>query len=268
MPLQGSMSKKHKEKVEKQFTRTAEAFSEFAVRDSAEVTAEKVQFARPQADAAALDVACGPGAFVLALAPKVRFVCGIDLTAEMLRRARALQIEKGVANVSLHRGEAEQLPYRDASFDLVSSQCSIHHMPKPELSLREMVRVMKPEGRLLVIDPLGPESDAKFDLHNRIEIIRDPSHTASLRLTTFLSLFEKLGLEIVSQAVRRRRRSFNHWMLRAGLKPEDRPYQEARKLLEESIEGDRAGFSPELLGDDIRILHNEGMFLLTRRDDA
>lgn len=262
------MSKKHKEQVERQFTRTAEAFAEFAVRDSAEVTAEKVQFSKPQPEALALDVACGPGAFVLALASKVRFACGLDLTAEMLRRARALQLEKAAQNACFQRGEAEQLPYRDASFDLVTCQCSIHHMPKPELALREMVRVMKPEARLMLIDTLGPESDTKFDLHNRIEILRDPSHTASLRLTTFLAFFDKLELEIVTQAVKRRRRSFNHWMLRAGLKPQDRRYQEARKLMEESADDDLAGFSPQLQPDDIQILHNEGMFLLARKADT
>jgi len=262
------MSKKHKEQVQRQFTRTAEAFTEFAVRDTAEVTAEKVQFAKPQPDSIALDVACGPGAFVLALAPRVRFACGVDLTAELLRRARALQNDKGIANAFFSRGEAEQLPFLDASFDLVSCQMAFHHMPKPELVLREMARVMKPEARLLVIDPLGPESDAKFELHNRIEILRDPSHTSNLRLTTFLSLFDKLQLEIVSQAVKRRRRSFNHWMLRAGLAPKDRRYQEARKLLEESVTGDRGGYAPVVEGDDIQIIHNEGMFLLTRRADA
>ncbi len=258
------MSKKHKEQVERQFTKTAEAFAEYAVRDTSEVTAEKVQFAKPQPGTTALDIACGPGAFVLALAPKVSFVYGIDLTAEMLRRARAYQSEKGITNAAFNRGEAEQLPYADASFDLVSCQMALHHMGKPEPALREMVRVMKPEARLLLIDTLGPESDAKFDLHNRIEIIRDASHTASLRLTTFLSLFDKLGLEIVSQAIKRRRRSFNHWMLRAGLEPKDRRYQEARKLMEESVAGDRAGFAPLAEGDDLQILHNEGMFLLAR----
>ena len=259
------MSKKHKEQVERQFTKTAEAFAEYAVRDTAEVTAEKVQFAKPQPGAMALDVACGPGAFALALAPKVQFVYGIDLTAEMLRRARAYQSEKGIANAAFLRGEAEQLPYADASFDLVSCQMASHHIPKPELALREMVRVMRPEGRLLVIDPLGPELDSKFDLHNRIEILRDPSHAANVRLTTFLALFDKLELEILSQAIKRRRRSFNHWMLRAGLAPKDRRYQDARKLMEESVAGDRAGFAPVAEGDDLQILHNEGMFLLTRR---
>lgn len=262
------MSKRHKDTVQKQFAKTVEAFSKFAVRDTPEVLAGKVEFAKPQPTDLALDVACGPGAFVLALAPRVRFACGIDLTHGMLRQARLFQIEKGVLNAAFGAGDADQLPCPDATFDLVTCQCSIHHMPKPELALKEMIRVLKPEGRLVIIDTLGPESDAKFELHNRIESIRDPSHAESLRLTTFLRLFEEHGLEIARQALKRRSRSFNHWMRRAGIEPQHKHYQEVRKLLEDSIPGDRAGFSPQPQGDDFTIVHNEGMFLLARKESS
>jgi hypothetical protein len=77
-------------------------------------------------------------------------------------------------------------------------------------------------------------------------------------------MFEELGLETVRQSLERRQRSFNHWMLRAGLEPKHKRYQEARKLMEDSMEGDRAGFAPVVQGTDILILHNEGMFLLER----
>ncbi len=259
------MSKKHKDAVQKQFAKTVEAFSKYAVRDTSEVLAEKVEFSRPLSTDLALDVACGPGALVLALAPRVRFARGIDLTFEMLVQAREFQHEQQISNAFFDRGDAEQLPYPDAAFDLVACQCSFHHLPKPEQVLREMIRVTKPEGRLVIIDSLAPEGDAKFELHNRIEKIRDPSHARALRLTTYLAMFEENGLEIVRQALKRRARSFNQWMLRAGLEPGHARYQEARKLLEESIPGDRAGFLPQLEGDDIRIVHNEGMFLLRRQ---
>lgn len=258
------MSKKHREAVQKQFTKTAEAFSKFAVRDTPEVVAEKVEFARPRPTDLVLDVACGAGAFVLALAPRVRFAHGIDLTYEMLHQARQFQRARQISNVSFEAGEAEQLPYPDAAFDLVTCQCSLHHIPKPQVALKEMLRVMKPESRLLIIDTLAPESDAKFELHNRIESVRDPSHTLSLRLTTFLEMFEAHGLEIVRQTLRRRQRFFNHWMRRAGLEPKHKRHQEVRKLMEDSIPGDRAGFSAQVQGDDILIVHNEGMFLLAR----
>lgn len=262
------MSKKHKETIQKQFTKTAEAFATFAVRDTPEVLAEKVEFAKPQATDLALDVACGPGAFALALAPRVRFARGVDLTLEMLRRAHAFQTEKQISNAAFTCGDAEQLPFPDGAFDLVSCQCSFHHMPKPQLVLDEMIRVAKPEGRLLVIDPLAPESDSKYDLYNRIEKLRDPSHTFSLRLTTFLRMFEEADLEVVRQSLRRRARSFNPWMLRAGHNPGTKRYRETRSLLEDSMAGDRAGFSAQPQGDDIQIVHNEGMFLLGKKVDG
>ncbi len=259
------MSKKHKEAVQKQFAKTVEAFSKYAVRDTPEILTEKVDFVRPKPTDHVLDVACGPGAFVLALAPRVRIARGVDLTAEMLRQARAFQLERKVANADFTCADAEQLPFPEGTFDLTTCQCSIHHMSKPEWALQEMIRVTKPEGRLLIIDTLGPESDSKFELHNRIEKTRDPSHTLSLRLTTFLSLFEGFNLEVSGQALRRRQRSFNQWMLRAGLAPHHKRFQETRRLLQESLAGDRAGFSAEPQGDDFLIVHNEGMFILTRK---
>jgi ubiquinone/menaquinone biosynthesis C-methylase UbiE len=259
------MSKKQQSTVQKQFTKTAEAFSKFAVRDTPEIFAEKVDLLKPQPESNLLDVACGPGAMVLAMAPRIRYAYGIDLTPEMLRQARGFQAEKQIANAAFACGEGEKIPYADGTFDLVSCQYAFHHIPRPELVLQEMLRVTKPDGRIFVDDTLGPESDEKFELHGRIEIIRDPSHTKSLRLTTFLSMFDELGLEIITQSFRRRRRSFNQWMLRAGLKPGDARYQEARRLLEKSIPGDKAAFSAQIQGDDIQIVHNEGMFLLARR---
>jgi len=258
------MSKKHKEAIQKQFARTLEAFSKTAVRDTPEVLAEKVAFAKPQPNDLALDVACGPGELVLGLAAQVKFARGLDLTYEMLRRAREFQVERNISNAFFDCGEAEQLPYSDHSFDLITCQCSLHHTLKPELVLKEMVRVLKSDGRMMIIDPLAPESDAKFELYNQIERVRDPSHTETLRLTTFLRIFEELGLDIARQSLKRRERRFNDWMLRAGLEPEHKRYQEGRRLLVDSMDNDRAGFSVKLAGEDVTIVHNEGMFLLTR----
>jgi ubiquinone/menaquinone biosynthesis C-methylase UbiE len=182
----------------------------------------------------------------------------------MLRQARQFQAEKQIANVAFARGDADFLPFPDACFDLVSCQHAFHHITKPDPVLQEMIRVTKPEGRLLILDPLAPESDAKFELYNHIERLRDPSHTSSLRLTSFLSMFEEHGLEVFRQSLRRRPRSFNQWMQRAGAVPGKKRYAETRQQMEESMPGDKAGFSARADGDDIQIIHNEGMFLVRR----
>jgi len=262
------MSKKHKEAIQKQFARTVELFSKTCVRDTPEIQAEKVAFARPQPGDLSLDVACGPGELVLGLAPRVKFARGVDLTLEMLRQAGEFRGQRQVPNACFDLGEVECLPYPDTSFDLVSCQCSIHHFEKPRIAVQEMLRVMKPQGRMMVIDTLAPEIDSKFELHNRIERVRDPSHTQSLRLTTFLQWFDELGLEIARQALKRRERSFNQWMRRAGLEPKHKRYVEARTLLENSLANDAAGFSPRRDADDFVITHHEAMFLLTRRQEG
>jgi ubiquinone/menaquinone biosynthesis C-methylase UbiE len=256
---------RHKVVVQRQFTRTVDAFSKTAVRDTPEIAAERVAFARPQPDDLVLDVGCGPGIFVLAIAPHVRYARGIDLTQAMLVRAREFQQERQITNACFVQGEAERLPYPDTAFNLVSSHFAFHHLLKPEAVLREMLRVTKPEGRLMVVDTLGPESDEKWELHNQIENLRDPSHIASLRLTTFLNFFDDLELEIIRQTQKRRQRSFNQWMQRAGLAPPSARYFEIRRLIEEAIPGDKASFGAQRQSDDLIITHIEGMFLLRRK---
>ncbi len=258
------MSARHQETVQKQFTRTVEEFSAIAPRDTSADLEEKLQFARPQPGELALDVACGPGTLALGLAAKVGFARGVDITAAMLQKARQFQRERGAANVTFDQAEAERLPYPDGAFDLVCCQFALHHIAKPFAVLQEMKRVARPEGRLLVIDTLGPESEEKWDLHNRIEKMRDPSHVDSMRLTTFMAMFDDLGLRIARQRIRSRARSFNHWMLRAALKPSHKRFREVRQMILDAMPGDLAGFGAHAEGDDIVITHHEGMFLLHR----
>jgi ubiquinone/menaquinone biosynthesis C-methylase UbiE len=259
------MSKKHTHAVQRQFTRTLDAFTKYAIRDSDEITNENVDFAKPRRDDLMLDVACGPGTLALAFASQVRCARGIDVTGAMLLQARKFQAERGITNVAFDRGEAEQLPYPNASFDLVTCQCSLHHMVKPEVALAEIFRVVKTGGSVMIIDTLAPESETKFQSFNAIERLRDPSHAMSLRLTALDEMFDRIGFDVLRQAIKRRTRSFNNWMLRAGLEPKDQRYQEARRLIEESMDGDKAGFRAEHNGDDLTIVHNEGRFLLRKR---
>ncbi len=260
------MSQKHTTAIQKQFTNTLDAYSKFAVKDTPDVVAEKVMFASPQASDFALDVACGPG--TLTLAALVRFTMGIDVTRAMLLRAREFQSERQIRPVAFAQGEAERLPFADQTFDLVTCQSAFHHMLRPELTLKEMARVARPEGRLMVIDTLAPEDEEKYQLYNQIERARDPSHTHSLRLTSFLELFDGLHLRTTRQSIKRRERSFNEWMLRAGVASDHRRYREARELLDPATSGDRTGHSPSARGNDLMIVHHEAIFLLTAATTA
>lgn len=97
-----------------------------------------------------LDVGCGTGALLAALArhsPRAR-LAGVDLTAAMLDVAgRQLG-----ADVDLRQAPAEALPFGDAAFDVVVSASVLHFIRRPEAALREMRRVLRPGGRLVVTD--------------------------------------------------------------------------------------------------------------------
>jgi ubiquinone/menaquinone biosynthesis C-methylase UbiE len=251
--------------VQAQFTRTAEAFARYATRDTPEMLAERVEFAELMPCDLVLDVACGPGAFTLAAAQRVRFARGADLTPAMLGQARAFQRERGVKNVCFDRAEAERLPYVDCTFDFVTCQFAFHHMPRPQTTLAEMVRVAKPGGRIYLVDSVGPLDAATAELHNHIERLRDPSHTDTLSPKTFLAMFISQGLCVLKQLILDRLRSFNQWMLRAGHHPSHASFVAVRRALEDSMPGDRAGFAARRAGDDIAIVHQEGLFLLAKR---
>src|SRR6266545_3070256 len=106
-----------------------------------------VKFAGVRAGQRVLDVACGTGVAAITAARLGADVCGIDLTPELLARARE---NSAIAEVPIdwRQGDAEQLPYDDAGFDVVLSQFGHIFAPRPEIATREMLRVLKPSGTI------------------------------------------------------------------------------------------------------------------------
>ncbi len=97
-----------------------------------------------------LDIGCGTGALLRQLAQShpPQLLSGVDPVPEMLALARG----KLAAEVDLREGWAESLPYPDASFDAVASCNVLHYLASPEKALREMLRVLRPGGRLALTD--------------------------------------------------------------------------------------------------------------------
>ena len=98
------------------------------------------------------DLGCGTGPVSGALAPFVARVIAVDASAAMLQAARKRL--QHLDNIDLRRGELEALPIDDGRLDLATIMLVLHHVPAPADAIGEVARVLKPGGRLVVVDML------------------------------------------------------------------------------------------------------------------
>jgi ubiquinone/menaquinone biosynthesis C-methylase UbiE len=233
--------------VREQFTRTAQVFGDFAVATRGHEAELLASLVRAGLEDFALDVACGPGTLALRFARHVRRICGLDLTPAILGRARNSAAAKGLANLDFVLGDAQALPFADGALDIAVTSYSLHHMAEPARVIGEMARVVRPGGRVGVADIRVSEDPRSADINNRIERLRDASHTRTLARSEFETIFARNGLRILAAEIEEKYRPFDHWLLVAGWKPGDHPYEEARLLLESTLSDDLAGFHPKIV---------------------
>jgi ubiquinone/menaquinone biosynthesis C-methylase UbiE len=105
------------------------------------------RYLRPGQGEYILDVASGDGYYSRKMASRGAKVEAIDIDPERIRNARTYH---GVPNVHYRLGNAEMLPYEDASFDKVVSVCALEHFHDPQQAINEAYRVVKPGGRLVL----------------------------------------------------------------------------------------------------------------------
>lgn len=203
---------------EDRFARTADQFAARQDARTGELADAVHAFVLAHGDERALDVGTGAGALALALAPIVREVVGVDRVPELLKLAR----ERAPANVTFAEGDAEHLPFGDASFDLAGTLRTLHHVPRPELVLAELVRVTRPGGRLLVVDQIAPVDPLDALVIDRFERARDPGHTRLLPDIDLRQLFEANGLVLVRERRDVERRPLDAYLDLAGCAGEER----------------------------------------------
>ncbi|MGH8231918.1 MAG: class I SAM-dependent methyltransferase [Steroidobacteraceae bacterium] len=158
------------------------------------------QLARRLQPLRALDLGCGAGHTAFALARGgARQVIAFDPSPPMLELVAGEARARGLSVIQGRRGSAERLQFEDGSFDLVATRFSAHHWPSVPAALRQVARVLKPQGCLVVIDVIAPEAALLDTTLQTLELLRDRSHVRDYRASEWQQMLAAAGFgQIVS----------------------------------------------------------------------
>jgi ubiquinone/menaquinone biosynthesis C-methylase UbiE len=207
-----------KARVRAQFAAAGDAY----VRSAGHATGPDLQrmlaLATPSPTDRMLDIATGGGHVARTFAPLVASVIASDLTPEILTHAEKAFADHGLENVETAIADAEDVPFGDATFDIVTCRIAPHHFPRPDRFVQEVARVLAPGGRFILVDSTvepGPNGDA----FNAVEKLRDPAHVRSLTIAAWQVLIAEAGLQILATETFDKTHDFADWVGRSGCDP-------------------------------------------------
>lgn len=225
----------HRQLVNQQFGQQANAYLTSTVHAQGEDLQRLSEWLADAKDAQVLDVGCGAGHASFTVAPLVKQVTAYDLSAEMLTVVKQSAEQRQLANLTTQQGPAERLPFDDQQFDVVISRYSAHHWHDVPLALREMNRVLKVGGSLIIMDIASPGL-ALYDIWlQSIEVLRDPSHVRDYSPGEWLQMATESRFRIEQLVTGRLRLDFAQWVERMRT-PEDTI--KAIRALQQAVSGE------------------------------
>jgi ubiquinone/menaquinone biosynthesis C-methylase UbiE len=208
-----SDSREVKKVIQTQFGKNAAKYVTSETHAKSDDLTLLTDWLEPQASWVVLDVATGGGHVAKQLAPLVDQVFAVDLTREMLQAAQE-HVSQYAANVSYVVADAEDLPFLDCTFNAVTCRIAAHHFPNPQQFIREAARVLKPGGKLLLIDNIAPDQETIDIFINKLEKLRDHSHVRCYRKAEWLTWMKEAGLQEINSRERKKHFKFPAWVER------------------------------------------------------
>lgn len=193
----------------------------------------------------ALDIATAAGHVAITIAPMVSTMTATDLTPEMVELAEQRALDAGLSNLSTQVADAGNLPFNDATFDLVTCRIAPHHFPDPAAFVTEVARVLRSGGVFGFVDNVVPDESNVATFVNDWERRRDPSHLRCLSVDQWLDLMSDAGLRIELQELLAKRMDFVAWANNMSVPVDTR--EELRMELAQASEDVHAYLRPENL---------------------
>lgn len=253
--MNSTVNKEHMSTIQKSFETQAGGFDSVRYHLSKQEYLEyMIMKTAPKNTDHILEVAAGTCICGRALAPYAGHVTCLDATSAMLEAGKEECEKAGIHNITLVKGFAEELPFLDHSFDIVISRLAFHHFINVKEIFAEMKRVLKPNGKLVLMD-MTAGAEVLRDEVDRIEKMRDNSHVRDLSLSEMQDLYLQNGMTLELQELTEVPVSLNGWMTLTNT-PED-IRQDISKLMTDDIKGKTVtGFSPYYKQDEIYFNHH------------
>ncbi|TWD92369.1 ubiquinone/menaquinone biosynthesis C-methylase UbiE [Neobacillus bataviensis] len=212
----------HKRDVQQQFGKSAESYVSSRIHKDGKDLQKLIEMAEVTGKEELLDVATGGGHTANAFAPLVKRVTAVDLTQEMLTAAEKFVKGNGNQNVEFIKGDAENLPFSNDTFDVVTCRIAPHHFPNINEFIKEVFRVLKQGGQFLLDDNVVPEDDQYDQFYNKVEKWRDYSHFRAWKKSEWIRMLEFTGFEIDEWHRFEKTFYFDSWCNRMNLPLEDK----------------------------------------------
>ena len=206
--------KTHQHLVNDQFGSQAERYLTSSVHAFGQEFAEVERLVQQYDSPHVLDLGSGAGHVSFYSAPFAQQVTAYDLSADMLKIVADAAKQKKLDNIVTVEGIAESLPFPDNHFDVVISRFSAHHWQDVPLSLREMRRVCKPNGKVMMIDIMAPTSPLCDTFLQTIEMLRDNSHVRNYSSSQWQQMFGQANLNVQQTQTHKLTLAFDSWVTR------------------------------------------------------
>jgi ubiquinone/menaquinone biosynthesis C-methylase UbiE len=215
------VSESHKAQVQAQFGASAHDYVTSAGHAGGADLDQLVAWGRKRGAPRVLDVATGGGHTALAFSAFTSTVISTDLTPSMLAAARGFIQSKAVTgHVHFLASDVEALPFRDSAYGVVTCRLAAHHFPAILPALKEVARVLRPGGSLLVEDILGHEDRELAAFILEIEKRRDPSHVRALTHREWEAFLKAAGMTVIDESTLTKSRPWEEWTARMRMTPE------------------------------------------------
>lgn len=210
-----AIANSHDRDLSAAFDAQAAQFEVAPVQSNPHDLARLVQFADLPADSLVLDAGCGPGLVARAFLEAGHRVIGVDLSAEMIGRARKRCAEFGERVTFIQGSVFDALPH-GPTFDAAVSRYVLHHIAQPYAFIAQQVKLLRRSGTLILCDHTTDPDPERAAWHRQIEIARDRTHQTNLTPGQIVDLLIRAGLGDIRAQEQAFTLDFDEWFDRGS----------------------------------------------------